>query len=152
MFKRVALTAFLAMTACASAVAAERLTEAKPFTEQRQKIEAALANDKTYKVISLDDKDKILAALSRMGAKLGTDDDPKALLGVHKVEFFNDQELVNTLLAKADDDNRVICERYRPSGSKLPQNLCLTVAQRREQREQAATDMGALKRAEGAGR
>ena len=35
------------------------------------------------------------------------------------------------------EDSRMICERIKPVGSNRPQNKCLTVAERRRQRERA---------------
>lgn len=47
---------------------------------------------------------------------------------------------VRAAVARAED-NRLICERIKPVGSNRPQNKCMTVGQRRKQREQAQGQM-----------
>ena len=42
-----------------------------------------------------------------------------------KVKLLNDQEAINSILAKRDN-NRVICERSAPTGSLLPKSSCRT--------------------------
>ncbi len=53
-----------------------------------------------------------------------------------KVRLFNAVEEVRALVSKAED-SRMVCERVRVIGSNRPQNKCLTVAERRRQRERA---------------
>lgn len=46
-------------------------------------------------------------------------------------EVFNDQERINTLLTRAHEDSRQICQHTRSTGSNMPKSRCLTVAERR---------------------
>lgn len=40
-------------------------------------------------------------------------------------------------LANADSDNTYICEKVKPTGSNIPEEVCKTVRQRRQEREDA---------------
>lgn len=40
-------------------------------------------------------------------------------------------------LANADADNTYICEKVKPTGSNIPEEVCKTVRQRRQERENA---------------
>ena len=51
-----------------------------------------------------------------------------------KVQLFNDQEIVNSILTKRDRD-RVICTNVAPVGSHIPVTKCHTYAQEVEARE-----------------
>ncbi|MCW4454703.1 hypothetical protein OK348_07820 [Flavobacterium sp. MXW15] len=138
MHRKAILFALLAVSSTAVASKGTQELDAKvPFGEQRQRIEVALADGKTYSEISREDRSKVGAALARMAEKLGDDGIAANLGEADKVQVFNDQELINTLLTKAREDSRLICRRERPIGSNRPQNLCMTVAQRREARENA---------------
>jgi hypothetical protein len=53
-----------------------------------------------------------------------------------KMKLLNAQSHVNAVLLK-NDDQRLVCERYTPTGSHRPQKVCITVAQRRENSERA---------------
>ena len=142
---------FLVLLCSAGAAAADPtalLNDREPFAQQRERVESALRKGDTYEGISSNDRSKVMTALARMGNKLEGGLSPQELQARDKVEFFNDQELVNALLDKARADSRVVCERYRPVGSKMPQNICLTVAERRQQREEAVDEIRSIKRAE----
>lgn len=51
-----------------------------------------------------------------------------------KVELANALESINALVARAEDDRKV-CERVKVVGSNRPQNVCMTVGQRRQLQE-----------------
>ncbi len=121
----------------------------QPFAEQRAQIEKDLRGD-AYSEISADNRAKVMAALERMTQRLEGGKRPQDLKGDDQVSWFNDQELVNTVLTQAREESRLVCERYRPTGSKMPQNLCLTVAQRRAAREEAVDEIRQIRRSEGA--
>ncbi len=137
----------LAMLLATAAMAAE-INAQQPFAEQRAQIEKDLRGD-TYREISAEDRAKVIAALERMSQRLGDGKQPQDLKGADQVSWFNDQELVNSLLTQAREDSRLVCERYRPTGSKMPQNLCLTVAQRRATREEAVDEIRQIRRSGG---
>ncbi|MHB8912559.1 MAG: hypothetical protein ACYC42_07910 [Lysobacter sp.] len=53
-----------------------------------------------------------------------------------KIEIANTLESINALVSQAEDNHKV-CERVKVIGSNRPQNVCMTVAQRRRLREDA---------------
>lgn len=134
MFRSALVLAVVAFSSTAWASKPAVVDAYEPFAEQRQRVESALNGGSTYREISAEDRAKVLQALGRMGSKL----DSQKLADLNepdKLEVFNNQEIVNTLLTKAADDSRMICQRERVVGSKLPQNVCMSVAERREARE-----------------
>lgn len=106
------------------------------FAEQRQKVDAALADGETYVEISAADRAEVVSALDRMEDLLGGRP-VSALSEAEKVALMNDQSLVNTRLTQAAEDSRLVCRREAAVGSRLQRSQCLTVAQRRRQREQS---------------
>lgn len=53
-----------------------------------------------------------------------------------QIIVFNELEAIEAILNKAEDD-RLVCERVKPVGSNRPKTVCLTVAARRAEREEA---------------
>lgn len=112
------------------------------FEAQRETLLEAL-NSKTYFEITEDNRDKVIDALNRISLQLNgvtslSELDPQA-----KVEVFNDQQLVNTLLGKAAEDSRLVCTREKRLGSNMPTTVCHTVAQRRQMQRQAQDQLRA---------
>lgn len=110
------------------------LEEGKPFQEQRERILADIGKGEVYSEIDRDERERVIAALDRING-VYREKSVTGLAETDKLAVFNDQELVNSLLVKAREDSRLICRRERPVGSNRPQNICITVAQRREARE-----------------
>lgn len=107
------------------------------FAEQKQNIIAQLADGKTYSEISSKDRGVVTAALDRIEVKLSGVGGVESLTMEQKVEVFNDQEVVNTLLTKARKDSRLVCKRETTVSSRLPTTQCLTVAERKRAYEEA---------------
>lgn len=119
------------------------LQEGLPFPEQRDQILADLDSGKIYNEIKPAERGKVLDALQRIDLVL----DPERSSRVteqDRLQAFNDQELVNEILSQAKDDSRLICRRERPIGSNRPQNICISVAQRREARENGVDTMRSI--------
>lgn len=112
------------------------LNVAMPFSEQAQQIRKDLYGE-TYSEISSVDRQSVADALQRMEALIGAEPDTSRLKEADKVQLFNDQELVNTVLTKARADSRVVCKREMAMGSHRTVSQCLTVAERRRIREQS---------------
>lgn len=128
----------LPMVSWAASQAGFPLQEGKPFQEQRARILADIGKGEVYSEINQEARTSVVAALDRINGVYR--DRPVAELAeAEKLAIFNDQELVNSLLVKAREDSRLICRRERPIGSNRPQNICITVAQRREARESGVT-------------
>lgn len=119
-----------------------------PFKEQRQAVQAAMSDDKTYVELKYEDKKRVLELLEQMGAALegkGVDE----LSADQKVQVFNMQEEVNNLLTPAYADSRLVCEHTQKTGSRRRVTTCATVGERRREREQSKDKLeNALRRFE----
>ena len=107
------------------------------FQVQRDAIVAALGDGKTYSEISSGDRQKVTVALDRISSLLGGAGSVEQLSEAAKVEVFNQQELVNTVLTQAHEDSRLVCTREKKVGSHRTTNNCMTVAERRRAREES---------------
>jgi hypothetical protein len=138
--------ALLALLVPAGASAQTKAVDvAKPFEEQRRQVLADLNEDK-YREISVEDRSAVTAALGRILQHLQTQPDPAQLPEHNRVAVFNDQSLINTILTQAAADSRLICRRERTVGSNMPQNNCLTVAERRRQKNNAQDSVMRMQR------
>lgn len=139
-----ALIAFPVMSAIAAPVAEKPLMEGKPYAEQRLRIMNDLQGGEVYSEISAENRMRVVDALGRIDALLGKGGHA-SLPDKDKIEVFNDQDLINTLLTQAREDSRLVCRRERPVGSNRPQNICITVAARRQARENGADTLRDLR-------
>lgn len=115
------------------------------FAEQRQKVDADLADGETYSEITAAQRAEVVAALDRMEALLGGRQ-VSELTEAEKVELMNAQSLVNTHLTDAAEDSRLVCRREPVVGSRLQRSQCLTVAQRRRIREDSKEQLDSFNR------
>jgi hypothetical protein len=106
------------------------------FQNQQQKVRADLQAGEVYSEISPADRALVVEALDRMSAAIG-DGNSEALPHEKRVQVFNDQELVNSLLTKARADSRLVCRREKAIGSNMSSSQCATVAQRERMRRDA---------------
>ena len=106
------------------------------FAAQRAEIEEDLADGKTYAEISASDRAKVRETLERISSRLEGVDSIDTLGEPAKVEIFNDQELINTILTQAKADSRLVCDHSRPTGSHRKVTRCETVAERRRRSQQ----------------
>ena len=109
----------------------DRLDVMSPFAEQRHVIEKKLADGKTYSEISVADRSKVREALTRISSEIEQAGDVKSLSPAQQARVFNDQEVVNTILTKASEDSRLVCERVEKIGTHRKTTSCMTVAERR---------------------
>ena len=137
------LAVVLAIGIAASASADEIDLESGPtLLQQRAAIEREIAAGDTYVEITRDQLTRVRALLDRMEGLLESRT-PGQLTPTQQAELFNMQEEVNQVLLAAEDDSREVCKRERPTGSRLAVTTCLTVAERRRQREMAREDIRA---------
>lgn len=108
------------------------LEGAQRFSEQSSAIKAALAKG----TLDRQEQAKVLGALDRISAILEAGGGVDGLNKEQKVRLFNEQEVVNTALTRAHDDDRMICRRETITGSNRPVNRCETVGNRRRAQEQ----------------
>lgn len=112
-----------------------------PFQEQRARILEDLAAGKKYSEISSREQRDVRDALDRIARQIDSLDSINALSEEQRLRVFNDQELINTILTRASDDSRVVCQREKSVSTRIASAQCLTVAQRRKLREEAQDQM-----------
>jgi hypothetical protein len=127
-----AITPAMAAGDDAAKTDAGRITD---FPAYRSATEKELAGGDKYKEITPESRNRALMLLAQMDELIGRTGNVDSLLPTHQLEVFNRQEELNQILTLAAEDSRLICRRERPTGSKLPVNNCLTVAERRRTRE-----------------
>lgn len=105
-----------------------------PVKEQLASVERALYSEH-YSEISMEDKSKVSAAINRIRTRIGNYETVEQTTPQAQTDIYNDQAVVNTILSQAHADSRMVCRRERPTGSNRPERVCLTVAQRKQMRE-----------------
>ncbi len=121
--------------------------DAGDFAAQRANIEKGLADGKTYAEISASDRSKVRESLDRMAAMLEGGKTPETLPADQKVDLYNSQETVNTILAQAAADSRMVCTREVATGSHRKVTTCATAAERARRRQQDQDAMSKSQRA-----
>ena len=116
-------------------------TDAQAIVQQQQEIrQEAVAREGRYKDLDerthrelLDKQDAVFSLLEgrERSTELGERD---------QMALFNSLESISAIVNKAEDE-RMVCERVRPTGSNRAQRVCKPVAQRRA--EQDAVQRGA---------
>lgn len=101
-----------------------------PVAEQVRRVERAL-DDGEYSEISADDRAQVQQALARITQRMEDHSTLQELPPQVQAEVFSDQERINTVLVRAHEDSRQICQHTRTTGSNMPKSRCLTVAERR---------------------
>ncbi|WP_433852234.1 hypothetical protein [Stenotrophomonas nitritireducens] len=139
---------FFLMVCLAPAVAFARQPElplqaAQPFQPQQLKVRSDLQGGEVYSEISASDRERVIAALDRMSRAVG-DGNVETLPPERRVEVFNDQELVNSVLTKARADSRLICKREKSVGSNMATTQCFTVAERERMKRDSDRFMGSM--------
>ena len=144
------LILLVALLFAGTAVANERstldVTGKADFSAQRAQVLADLADGETYAEITPEDREKVVATLGRMQRILGTNESAQGLHPDSRVELMNEQETINNILTQAHRDSRMVCTRETPVGTRMPTNVCRTVAERRRLRDDSRRNL------EGAGR
>ena len=120
--------------------------DAGGFAEQRAAIEKDLGDGKTYSEISSADRGKVRGSLDRISAMLDGGKSPDALTADQKVDLYNTQEVINTLLTQARADSRVVCARDAATGSHRRVTTCNTVAERDRRRAMDQENLAKLRR------
>lgn len=138
-FRPAALAVVLVFLAGASAAHAARPVTATQAPDailtQVNKIHAeAVAGKRGWDNISAEKKTQLTTARDRVVALLDGKKKASDLQETERVELAQVLDNINTL-AKEADDERMVCTRERAVGSNFPIETCMTVAERRRQRE-----------------
>jgi len=108
------------------------------FEAAHARIVAELGPDgDRYNEIAPADRQAVLDAMNRIGAKLAKATPEHPLSADDQVQVYNDQELVNTIVTHARAESRLFCERDQTTGSHRVHITCLTIAKWME-REQTS--------------
>lgn len=107
------------------------------FAEQRRALEREIATSERYRGIMAADRRSVVEALDRMERNLSGISSISQLNTTQRMNVFNDQELINTLLTQAAADSRLVCTKETPVGTRLAKRVCKTVGERRIEREAA---------------
>lgn len=86
--------------------------------------------DKQTRARLLGEQDKVFALLDGKASS-------RDLSRQDQLALFNSLETISAIVNRAEDE-RMICERTRQTGTNVSQTICKTVAQRRAERERAA--------------
>ena len=132
----VALAAALLSTTVVDAQAGGiDLANGETLQAQQARVQKEFAAGGEYAEIGPEQQRVALELFRRMGRLVDADGRAVALAPERKVELFNLQEELNTILQQAAEDSRLVCRRERHVGSNMPVNTCATVAERRRLRE-----------------
>lgn len=113
-----------------------KLTALDQFTQQKEQILDDLKTDRVYKVMSKQNKKLVRDALDRMTETMGDSQEIEQLTKEDRTRLYNDQELVNTVLTMAENDNRQVCSRRSRVGTHFKTTECESIGDRRERQEQ----------------
>ena len=100
-----------------------------------EKVSASVRKDMQpggrYEYVSPAEKKKVDTKLTEMTALLQRDGSVATMTQDQKIQLFNAQEVVNSILQRRDKD-RVICQSEAPVGSHIPVTTCHTYGQEQE--------------------
>lgn len=144
----VVLLSGLALVGTASASKTKEVfLPGQPLQQQISRIEGELKDGETYSELKQDERARVTDALARMRTAVEQYPSRDAMPEPVQTQVFNDQQVVNTVLTRAREDSRLICQREKPIGSNQTTTQCMTVAERARQKERAQQDMGQVMRA-----
>lgn len=133
---RLAFTLFICCLFASAAMAeAVRLSAVESFEAEKKQILRDLESNTIYREINGGDLRLVRDTLDRMSESLGSVDNLAQMSEAQRVQLFNDQELVNTVLTMAENDSRTVCRRSGKLGTNFKTTTCETVRDRRERQE-----------------
>lgn len=133
MYRITMIALLLGLSGVASAKAektAMQMDRQAPVAQQIHQVETALGAPE-YAELSIEDRGRVQQSLERIRQRMGDLQTVQELPPQVQADVFNEQEQINTLLARGHDDSRQICTYQRSTGSNMPKGRCLTVAERR---------------------
>ena len=139
------LAAGLALTAVASASAKENYKEQNFNADSKEKFDTVAANVREgmkpggrYEYVKPAERSTIDQKLSEMDALFKQSATVADMSQQTKIELFNDQEVVNSILTQRDSE-RVICTKTAPIGSHIPITTCHTYGQEQDAHKNSET-------------
>ena len=129
------ILAGLILVGAATPVPAQANLDAKAIVAQQAEIRAeAAARSGRYKDMPAAKREELFALQDKVSKQLAGRTTITELAEADQIAVFNALEAISSIINQAEDE-RMVCERYKPIGSNRPQTLCKTVAQRRAERE-----------------
>jgi hypothetical protein len=122
----------LALVAASSGLcAAEKklYIDVADFAARRAEIDTVLADPTRYAELTRTQREEVRSALDRMQKHLEDAGSVEGLGPNAKMRVFNDQEIINTMLAQAAAGSRTVCKAERRTGSNMVKRRCRTVAE-----------------------
>jgi hypothetical protein len=117
----------LAGTVLAREVVLPVVASKAQFEAARTRLISQLETDK-YTELKLEEKETVLKTLDRILSYYDKVARPDQLSDQDRVDMFNDQEIINTIVTHAAADSRWICERESTTGSHMVHVNCMTLA------------------------
>lgn len=141
---RFVIAAVLALVICPAGVtvAAEGEqvvvnTDARAIVAQQHEIrEKALAGVGRYGDLDERDRRRLLSEQDKVLRMLEGKERSTELSEIDQMNLFNALESIWAIVNQAEDE-RIVCERVRRTGTNRAQRVCMTVAQRRENAERS---------------
>lgn len=131
-----ALFAVLVAFLCMPAVAGEAIgTDSHAILAQQQAIRAqATARKERYRDLEDSRLEELFAHQDTVVRLLAGTARTTELPERDQIAVFNALEAIEAILNRAEDE-RLVCERYKPVGSNRTQTMCKSVAQRRDEQD-----------------
>lgn len=130
---------FIGLPALASDVHPNK--DAQAILKQQQEIRIEMEKrGGRFAHVAADKRERVLAQQSTVNTLLAGKQSIDDLKEADRITVFNALEDIESILNSAEDD-RMICERYKPVGSNRPKTVCMTAGERRAAREQAERDV-----------
>lgn len=115
------------------------------FEQVAQSVRGEMKTGGRYQYVTAEERRTIDAALQRMTSLFAVNESVQAMSQDSKVQLFNEQEVVNSILTHRDRD-RVICQHEVPIGSHIPITKCHTYGQEVEGRRETTNQMDQWRR------
>lgn len=115
-------------------------TSAAEFRQQADALRNELKAGGKYASLSPKDKEQIGKQLEVLQDLYDDREAGKRFGKRDEVKLVNASEEINGLLS-GDEDDRLVCQQERRLGTNRTERVCMTVAERRERREEAAKEL-----------
>ncbi|WP_157981459.1 hypothetical protein [Cognatilysobacter tabacisoli] len=116
-------------------------TSASAIRAQQAQIAAELADRKgRFKDLDAARKAELQAHQTTVLSRLVNVEQTTELPETDQIAVFNALEAIEAIVNQAEDE-RMVCERYKPVGSNRPTTVCKTVAQRRAEKQVAEQNL-----------
>lgn len=112
-------------------------TDARAIIAQQHEIrEEALAGEGRYGEMSEPDRRRLMSEQDKVLELLEGKERSTELSQIDQTILFNSLESISAIVNRAEDD-RMVCERVRRTGTNRAERVCMTVAQRREEAQRS---------------